>query len=267
MPHTYAFNPPVRGNWRGPLLKIQLKDPLLEKTLSLGKIEGPGTPYRKSADVENLLDDLTFRRSASGQDGLLLISLALVHGVLPPGSTAFDIEHGHIHNTNQPMYPDVLLGHSAREEGGRIVKIAVEDELGILAVSLLRELGYPTYLSAVETPAGTTISGFVILKDDEIRSMVIRKSHPYVSKLMIFDDGDAVNVLRLLHARNGLRRLFEEMKDRSMRSADEERYRFLMGEFALGAASAHHLVRPVEEIFVAFAERFPELLRPKEALS
>lgn len=269
MSHTYLFSPPVRGNWRGPQLRLPLEDPLLEERLASGKVEGPEHPYRRSAVVENLLDDLTFRtRPDSVQQSLHLISLGLLPGKKGMLGTSFELAPGHIHATNERMSPDVLLEHSEKEEGGKVVRVTIEDEISVLAVAMMRRLGYSTYLSAVESPAGTQISGLVVLRDNAVHSMVMSERHPYVSKLVIFEDDDTVNVLRLLSANNGLKKLFDKIRVcGKLGSGDEERFRLLMGEFASGAIPAHHLMRTVEEIFVAFASTYPDLIGSKNNLS
>lgn len=261
MPHTLAFNPPVRGKG-GPLLHLHLREPLLEleKKLSSGKIAGPETPYRKSRDVENLLDDITFGIRAPSIDPALVVSLGLNQGK----GTPFELSRGHIHRTSEAMRPDVLLGHSSAEDSGQKVQVAVVDELSVLAVALLRELGRDSYLSTIRSADGSAVSGIAILSGGKLDSFIIYGNHPTVSELTVFEDKEALDVLRLLRANNGLRKLFDEIKDRPHPSSmDEERFRFLMGEFAQGALSAHHLVRLVEEVFLAFADRFPGLLSSK----
>jgi hypothetical protein len=261
MPHTYTFNPPVRCKG-GPTLTIRFKDPLLEGKLSSKVLHGSQTPYRKSREVENLLDDVTFRvKPATTTDTILMLSLGLTEG----RGTKFEFSHGHTHSTNELMSPDVLLAHSGAEGGGRMVQIAVMEELRVLAVTLLRELGYPSYLSAIQAADGTTVSGLLVMGQDSAQSFIINGNHPTVSQLTVFDDSEVVDILRLLRARNGLRLLFNEVKDGSrISSADQERYRILISEFAAGAVSAHHLVNIVEDVFLAFAERFPELIGPKK---
>lgn len=263
MAHTYAFNPPVRCRG-GPVLALRLGDPMLEKTLSGRILQGAQAPYRRSRDVENLLDDITFRvKPATRTDALLMVSLGLSAG----RKTKFEFSHGHTHRTGELMSPDVLLSHSGAE-GGRTVQIAVMEELRVLAVALLRELGYSSYLSVIRAADGTAVSGLVVISDDSAQSFVINGNHPALSELTVFEDSEALDILRLLRARNGLRLLFDEIKDGSrISSAEEARYRHLISEFAVSAQSAHHLVTLVEEVFVAFAERFPELLAPKRSSS
>ncbi len=54
------------------------------------------------------------------------------------------------------------------------------------------------------------------------------------------------------------------MKDKSrLASGDLERYKELMAGFATGAGSAHHLVRLVEDVYIAFASRFPDVMPNK----
>lgn len=265
MPHTFAFNPPVRGRG-GPLLHLRTKEPLLdlEKSLEARRLAGPESPYRKSREVENLLDDITFGIRSPSMDPALMVSLGLNAG----RGTSFELSRGHIHNTDAAMRPDILLGHSSAEGPPHTVKVAVVDELSVLAVTLLRELGKTSYLSTIRTDAGSTVSGIAILSDGKMDSFIIYGNHPPVSELTVFEDKEALDVLRLLRAHNGLRKLFDEVKDSSVLSgSDEARYRFLIGEFAKGALSAHHLVRVVEEIFVAFTERFPALIGDKGSLS
>jgi hypothetical protein len=264
MPHTYTFDPPVRCKG-GPALTIRFKDPLLEKTLASKMVQGHETPYRKSRDVENLLDDISFGvKPARLNDGILMVSLGLSQGL----GTKFEFSRSHTHSTTEPMYPDVLLAHSTAEDSGRIVKVSVMDELNILAVALLRELGQPSYLSAIHAADGSCISGLVVISGESIQSFIISGSHPSVSKLTIYEDNEVVDVLRLLRAHNGLRLLFYEIKDSSrISSFDQERFNRLMSEFAVGAESAHHLVNVVEGVFLAFVKRFPELIGTKERLS
>jgi hypothetical protein len=257
MPHAFAFDPPVRGNRRGPLLKIQLKAPLTDSSLTSRAFPVPDTPYRKSRDVENLLDDIAFRtRPAEKDDALLIVSLGLVQG-----KTRFDPSPNHVHNTDELMRPDVLIGHSSGEGAGRIVKIAVMDELCILAATLLRELGQASYLSTISTPEGSCLSGVAVLNEKNIDSFTLAGAHPSVSRLVVFDDAEVVSLLRLLKAHNCLRLLYDQTKERShLSSAEEARYRHLIGEFGLGTQSAHHLVGIIEDVFLAFAKRFPDLL-------
>lgn len=265
MPHTYTFNPPVRGNKAGPLLRIRLCEPLLDKTLSEARMPIHSGPYRKSRDVENLLDDITFRiRPKSGDDALLMVSLGLA---IPGRGTKFEPSPLHIHSSPMTMSPDVLLAHSA-DEDKRIVKISAMDELSVLAVALLRELGEKSYLSSIQSAEGGSYSGLAVLDDETVKSFIISGSHPSVSKLTIFEDSEVADLLRLLRAHNGLRQLFLDLRDsNTISTIDRERYHNLILEFALGARSAHHLVRLAEEIFIAFTERFPELLGPGKDLS
>ncbi|MEW6722274.1 MAG: hypothetical protein AB1324_03365 [Candidatus Micrarchaeota archaeon] len=259
MPHTLQFHPPVRGKG-GPLLRLRVKEPLEElgRELSSKIIEGPETPYRKSRDVENLLDSVTFGFRQA--DPLLMLSLGLDSGVK---GAPFELARGHIHSASEPMRPDVLLGHSSAE-GGATVRIAIMEELSVLAATMLRELGKDCYLSVIHSADGANLSGIALISDGTIESFVIRGNHPTVSGLTIFDDREALNVLLLLRAHNGLRKLFLEVKDKSgLSSSDMERYKRLMADFAVGAESAHHLVRIVEEVYVAFSSRFPDALSQK----
>lgn len=259
MPHTIAFNPPVRGKG-GPLLRLHLKEPLHElgRTLSSRRMEGPDTPYRRNRDLDNLLDDITF--GIRPKDPVLIVSLGIEAGAR---GTAFEYSRAHVHRSGEAMRPDVLLGHSAAEGEGKVT-IAIMEELSILAATMLRELGKDCYLSVIRSADGTNASGIALIADGRLDSFTIRGNHPAVSSLTIFDDAEALDVLRLLRAHNGLRLLYDEVKDQSrLASADMERYQRLMADFAVGAGSAHHLVRLVEDVYVAFASRFPDTLPNK----
>jgi hypothetical protein len=242
-----------------------LKDPLLEKTLASGVMDAHETPYRKSRDVENLLDDISFGVKRAGlNDSILMVSLGLGRGL----GTKFEFSRSHTHSTTEPMHPDILLAHSTAEDGGQVVKVSVMDELNVLAVTLLRELGQSSFLSAIHAADGSCISGLAVINSEAIQSFIISGSHPSVSKLTIYQDREVTEILRLLRAHNGLRLLYDELKERSRPGSSEaERYHRLISEFAIGAESAHHLVDIIQDVFVAFASRFPELIGPKKNIS
>ena len=293
MPHTYAFKPPVRGKQGGPLLRLHdsLHDPLLEKTLVSTRLNAPLTPYRKSPEVENLLDDLTFKipsKDLSLEQSVVLLTCGLLlrsreaalkeRDKKPPAGVVFELSPKHVHNTDDPMSPDVLIGHSARENREHVVKIAVTDELSLLAVTLLRELGYESYLSTVTTPDGVRVSGLSIIQNEvEVSNFVIHGNHPSIAELTIFEDPEVLKFLTLLRANNNVKRLIsdlrvgfgtpEETRERLLRLLAPERYNRAFVDFAVGSVSGHHLTTFVEDALVQLAKIFPELTAvPKEQM-
>jgi len=259
MSHTISFNPPVRGKG-GPLLRLYMKEPLHElgKALASKRMDSGDTPYRRNLDLDNLLDNITF--GVRPKDPVLVVSLGLEAGAR---GTGFEYCRSHVHRSGMMMRPDVLLAHS-HSEGGANVKIAIMEELSILAATMLRELGKDCYLSVIRSADGADLSGIALISDGRLDSFTIRGNHPAVSSLTIFDDAEALNVLRLLRAHNGLRLLYDAVKDKSrLATGDLERYRELMADFAVGAGSAHHLVQLVEDVYIAFASRFPDVMPNK----
>jgi hypothetical protein len=237
-----------------------MKEPLHElgRTLLSRRMDAPDTPYRGNHDIDNLLDNITF--GVRPKDPVLVVSLGLDAGAR---GTAFEFCQTHVHRSGEMMRPDALLGHSSAEGGGN-VKIAIMEELSILAATMLRELGKDCYLSVIRSADGANLSGIALISEGRLDSFTIRGNHPPVSSLTIFEDAEALNVLRLLRAHNGLRLLYDEVKDKSrLASADLERYKGLMADFAIGAGSAHHLVRLVEDVYLAFASRFPDVMPDK----
>src|SRR5512143_1432621 len=237
MPHTFSFAPPLRGSRGGPLLRLDIRDPALEPALRSSQMEPQVSPYRKSRDVENLLDQVTCGvQPRSLDDTVLLMSLGLdTSGRKAGGGTAFSLSPGHIHKTEEAMRPDVLLGHSAYENRDRLVGIARMDELSLLAVSLMRELGFSSFLSSVQTPSGASLSGLVAMHDGEMGNFIIRGTHPPVSRLVIFEDREVHCLLSLLRTHNGVKKLAAEMSAGTASPSDMYiRLQYLMADFARG---------------------------------
>lgn len=255
MSHIITFNPPVKGRG-GPLLRLPLREPLHELTRELHAkhIDPSLTPYRKGPALSNLIDDITF--GVRPKEPVLVVSLGLDLGFR---GSPFEYAQTHVHIIDAPMRPDELLTHSPAEGKGS-VKIAIMEELSVLAATMLRELGKDCYLSVIRSTNGSNFSGIAIFSGGQLESFIVRGSHPSVSGITIFDDAEALGVLRLLRAHNGLRLLYNEVKDKhALSSTDFDRYRSLIVDFASGAESAHHLVKLVEDVYLAFVSRFPEV--------
>jgi hypothetical protein len=255
MPHTYDFSPPLRGSMGGPLLRIPLPEPSLESALSSRRVPASASPYRTNRDVENLLDRLTMGiRPRTLDDGLLFVSLGL--SGKGGGDAAFRPSLTHIHVTDEPMRPDVLLSHSSNEGNGRVVSIAMMEELSLLAASLLRELGYDCYLSTIRTPHGIETSSLSVIHGGELGSFTISGSHPAVARITIFDDLEVVHLLSLLKGFNDLKRLRLDVETRRSCDTSPERFAFLMAELGSGCMSGHHasdlLLRELERLLDDF---------------
>ncbi len=250
MPHAFTFAPPLRGSKGGPLLKFGMPDPALEPALRSGLMDERSSPYRKSRDVENLLDRVTCGvQPRSLDDTVLLMALGLELADRADGKgTVFSLSPGHIHKTDQAMRPDVLLEHSAMENRDSLVSIARMDELSLLAVAMMRRLGFSSFLSSVETPGGASLSGLVAIHDGEMGNFIIKGRHPPVSRLVIFEDREVHLLLSLLRAHNGVKMLAAEMAEGTVSPSEiHSRVQSLMAEFAQGIMSGHNLADLVEK--------------------
>ncbi len=249
MPHTFSFAPPLRGSRGGPLLRMELPSPTLEQELSSKRMDATGfTPYRAGLEVENLLDRLTMGISPRTLDeGVLFLAVGLSKEK-PGRDPGFMFSPEHVHRTEAPMTPDVLLGHSAEERKDRLVSIAALEELSLLAVSLMRSMGYGSYHSTIKTPDGSHIPGLAILKDGELCTFIIRGVHPKVSELVIFEDPEVLHLLSLLRAHKGLKKLAREM---SIGLVSPEQagaiLQVLSAEYASGLSPNHPLSRLLEK--------------------
>ena len=254
MPHNYKFDPPARGNRGGPLLKLIIPDPRLEQ-LADRRIVGKETPYATNTRVENLLDEISFGVRPSDLDQVILL-LAL--GLAPKkAGTTFELSPTHIHATDEVMRPTVLLDHSSNETGNKVVKIASLEELGLLSVALIRELGYRGYLSTVQATNGSYLSGVAICESERVSNFVLIGNHPSIVGLTIFEDYEVTHLLELLRAHNSLRRLRTDLKRPKPLGEVSDRYERIRKQFAEGCLSGHNFANLVYEQIMALAEMVP----------
>jgi len=256
MAHAYRFDPPLRGNCKGPTVKMRLEDPVLEKKLQTKRMDdSPAAPYRKDNQVENLVDQMTFGvQPKTADEGILMLTC----GFALKMEKCFKMSPHHIHETSELMRPNVLLSHSKSEGKTTIIDIRLMDELSILSVSILRSLGFPSYLSTVKTPAGTYLSGAAVLSDAEVTNFLIFGQHPSVEQLVLFEDKEVLHLLSLLDAHNNLRKLLASIRGNRLTSEQQEQYDFIRKEFAYGCLSGHHLSVIMEKFLSVFNHRFPD---------
>ncbi len=256
MPHTFAFNPPLRGSRGGPLLRMELPSPTLEKELSSKRMDGTDlTPYRISAEVENLLDRLTMGISPRTLDeGVLFLTVGLSNEK-PAGDPSFAYSPGHVHRTESPMTPDVLLDHSALERKDRLVTISALEELSLLAVAMMRTMGFGSYHSTIKTPAGSHIPGMAILEEGQMSNFIIRGAHPQVSELVIFEDPEVLHLLSLLRAHNSMKKLARELTIGLIEPQQAAAVlQVISAEYAQGMASNHPLTRLLDRELLSISD-------------
>lgn len=266
MPHTYAFDPPIRGKRGGPLLRLDYRmcDPGLERSLDAGILPARLSPYRKSLDVENLLDALTLGIEPKDLYQFILMLSCGLSSPSQTGGYVFELSPNHIHSTQEGMTPSVLLEHSIAE-CGRLIRIQNLDELSILAVSLMRELGYKSYLSTVRTPENVSVSGLAILSGSEIMNLVVLGEHPSVSKLSIFPDSEVLSVLGLLKTHNRLIQLRKDIKDGVPQEEGRYRYSLILLEFGMFSFPGHRLSDMLSAEMDQLLERYPDLIKVSKA--
>ncbi len=260
MPHVYYFKPPLKSTAKaGPLLRFRSEAALEILTDEPSRISSrvhpqSESPYASSTQIQNLLDLLTFGiRPRTFQDASVMLAI----GLLPQhnyqwgtSGMRFALDPEHVHASDEPMRPSVLLEHSQRERTGS-VHIAVSDELAVLAVCLLRELGYTSYLSVVESHTmlgGYGIAGALVLDGEQVFNLVIAGSHPNAQKLIVFNDSEALTVLGLLRLRNRVQQLRLDIKSDSFDEAHHQgRFAMLMHGMA-ELLSIDHPLRPAIEM-------------------
>lgn len=241
MPHIRNFDPPLRQNRHGPILRLPVMVELPAHKLDSVGVAGTQT--------KNLLDRVTFGMQPRSLDQLaLLLTCGLV---LSPSTSpdSFLLDPTHIHRTDDTMQPETLLTHSRKENKQGMVPVAASDEANLVAVLLARELGFSAFLSAVKTIGGTDVST-VTLSDGEISvSFVLSGTHPSVSQFTVFDDTDVGMLLSLLHTLNELKVLVRDTRlglTEAERSSHE--YAMLVAKFELEKPE-HHLAELVDREF------------------
>ncbi len=259
MPHTFSFNPPLRGSRGGPLLRMDLPSPALERELSSKRMDPSFTPYRMDNSVENLLDRLTMGiQPRTLDEGTLFLAVGLSKET-PDRDASFALNLEHVHRTDAPMTPDVLIGHSMDERKDRLVSIAALEELSVLAVALMRRMGFDSYHSTIRTPDGSYIPGLAIVEQGGVCNFIIIGMHPKVSELAIFEDPEVLQLLSLLRAHNGLKKLARE---RALGLVSLEQastvLQALSAQYARGLASNHPLSRLVDKEFLSLSEAVNE---------
>jgi hypothetical protein len=259
MPHIFDFHPPLRASRGGPVLRMSLPDPALERTLSSRRLGRDGAgPYRKSVEVENLIDRVTMGiQPRTPEEGMLLIAL----GVSPKAESILRLRlaHAHVHSTSEPMRPDVLLRHSVHEGAGEVVSIAMMEELSLLAATMLRELGFDCSLATVRTAQGWDVSSLAIIHDGGLDSFTLSGAHPSVSRLTIFDDHDVSLILGLLRGYNELKRLRLHLEESGADDGGRERFAYLLKEFGSGFLSGHHAADLLLGELTRLEDEFPGL--------
>ncbi len=265
MPHTYVFNPPLRPprSSKGPVLRLgeRLQDPMLEQALKSSRLD-PGTicPYKGGNELGRLVDHAAQGAvPARPDDAMLVISLGLPL-MREGGAAMIRAVRSHVHQTREPMRPEILLAHSKEESGPRIITISVMEELSLLAAAMLREFGHPAYLSTLEAPDGSKLSALAVMDGAGVSSFTVHGAHPGLSALTIFEDPEVLSFLSLLRAGNEARKLLRDIDAGEARESDaQERYGAIISDLALGCASGHYLSGPVEEAISALADTYPAL--------
>jgi hypothetical protein len=268
MPHHYLFNPCTQKGRKGsPILRLNLHDPQLERTLETTRMDsGSLAPYRVNPEVENVVDQLTLGiQPKRMDDGLLMLMAGMNKG--EEGPLALRLAPQHIHQTEEQMRPPVLVEHS-KAETGSVISITAMEELSILASAVMRKLGFSSYLSTVETVDGTKLSALTLFDEGNVVSFTIMGQHPAISSLTIFEDPEALGILSLLRAVNGVKKLHLEIKSGKARESEsQERYLALVKDMAIGSASGHHLSGMVEAVLLSLIECYPGLLSIQKELN
>lgn len=211
MAHIYSFKPPLHANNSGSFLRLAPLPDNPTRALSDSRLGELETPYRSNPALLNILDRITLGSNPRSLDQALILfmcgigisGLSISHPAI-----VFRFNNAHIHKTEEPMRPDVLISHSTLEGVGPIAITAV-DELAIFIATLFRELGHASYLSTVYSPEGTPTSGLFFPNNPS--NFVIHGKHPCVSSLVIFEDSEVLEVLDLLRIYNDLKRLRRDL--------------------------------------------------------
>src|SRR3989344_991808 len=177
-----------------------LKEKLAERTLPLET-----GPYRdREGTVENLIrKGIAMAMPHTLNDAALLLVLHLTPinyggawGWFEHGKVNIVSDPGHVHRSEEPMVAGELLFHSRQEADNRVT-ITGEEELAVLAIGIMRRLGYSAHMAQL-IRSGVPFTYVLLLGDnDEALSLMLGRLHPSAREFIVLDDRQVANLLEL----------------------------------------------------------------------